>query len=231
MNDSFDAYYVESAAAKAFDRPEPRAVPTAVVPADLDAIYTFWFGCEGEGRAEHLDGDRIRLWMVQSDEMDAEVGRRFAQMLPVASRMSWDTEVLTPRQAVGLVVLFDQVPRNLHRTSGDAFRYDGLARDITTKLCPRAGDYTVAERFILALPFVHHEDERSQDIALMIAAREAVEATDETDRVHLRIAVDQATRHRDLIRRFGRFPHRNAMLGRPSTAEEEAFMAEHGRGF
>ena len=229
MTPLIDAYYTELATRKETNAPEPPPEPVVVTDKNLDAIYGFWFGCDG--RAEHLDGQRIQFWMSQSDETDAEVRRRFAHLLPVAASMSWDIEALTPRQIVGLVVLFDQFPRNLFRASGGAFAYDTMAREITAKLCRQSQDYTVAERFMLGLPLVHHEAVESQDRAVRIAAHEAVEANDDADRDHLRFALDQATRHRDVIRRFGRFPHRNKMLGRQSTPEEEAFMAQHGRGF
>ena len=228
MTPSTDAYYTELATRKETSAPEPRT-PVSATVNDLDTVYTYWFGCEG--RAEHLDPARIRFWMEQSDETDAEVRQRFAHLLPVAARMKWDLERLTPRQAVGLLILVDQVPRNLFRTTGEAFAHDELAREVATRLSRNWHAHTLAERFIVGLPFVHHEDEASQDIAVMIAAREAVEATDEEDRKMMRKTLDQAIRHRDVIRRFGRFPHRNAMLGRISSPAEAAFMAEHGRGF
>ena len=87
-----------------------------------------------------------------------------------------------------------------------------------------------SERFILTLPYRHHEDPDTQDYSVWLAANMAVGSTPEL-RPMARNALDFSTKHRDLIRRFGRYPHRNAMLGRVSTPEEEAFLKEHGRGF
>lgn len=85
---------------------------------------------------------------------------------------------------------------------------------------------------MLGLPFVHHEDEADQDYAVLLAADEALKAPASMKDI-ARISLDQAIRHRDVIRRFGRFPHRNAMLGRESTPEELDFLATalRGRGF
>ena len=86
------------------------------------------------------------------------------------------------------------------------------------------------ERFLISLPFCHQEDAADQDLSVLIVAEQAVRGP-ESVREFFRVVLDFACKHRDLIRRFGRYPHRNAMLGRESTPEEAAFLAEHGRGF
>jgi uncharacterized protein (DUF924 family) len=197
--------------------------------SQLDEVYAFWFGDNATG---DIEPRRIEFWMQQKDETDRTIRERFAGYLPAAAE-EWDITVLSRQQAMALVVLFDQFPRNMFRTSGEAFQYDELARDLVTKLiADGTGRFTAMERFILGLPFVHHEDMAGQDRGVMLAALEAVGANDD-DRDGQRFNLDQAIRHREVIRRFGRFPHRNVMLGRRSTPEEERFLktALRGRGF
>lgn len=202
-----------------------------MTPNDLDTIYDFWFG---EDRASStINPARIHWWMVQSDETDNTIRQRFGHFLRPASQRDWAIEALTREQGVALVVLFDQFPRNMFRTSGEAFAYDHLARDLARRLTAGGWDcFPAMERFILGLPFVHHENEDDQDYAVMLISEICVRANTET-KAQVRFDLDQATRHRDVIRRFGRFPHRNAMLGRVSTPEEVEFMktALRGRGF
>jgi len=196
----------------------------------LDEIYSFWFGDDATGRIEPR---RIEFWMHQKDETDRIIRERFADCLPEAAATEWDVARLTRQQAMALVVLFDQFPRNIFRTSGEAFAYDHLARDLVGQLiADGTGRFTPMERFILGLPFVHHENMDGQDRGVMLAALEAVGAND-NDRDGQRFNLDQAIRHREVIQRFGRFPHRNVVLGRQSTPEEIAFLetALRGRGF
>jgi len=193
----------------------------------LDDIYTYWFGdCAGD----QLDSDRIRMWLEKSEATDQAVRERFGHLLPAAASVAWNVDLLTRRERIALVVLFDQFPRNLCRSSGEAYAYDHLARDVARTLIASGWEqFTLMERFLLGLPFVHHEDLDDQAYALKLAGDIAIASPRGDDERHL--VLDQAIRHRELIRRFGRFPHRNAVLGRVSTAEESAFLAEHGRGF
>ena len=198
---------------------------------DLHEIYRFWFG--ENASADTIDPARVKFWMHQNDETDRQVREGFEHLLADAAACEWNIDELSREEAMALVVLFDQCPRNIYRTSGDAFAYDPLARDLARRLTAQGWDhFTAAERFFLCLPFVHHEDIIGQDEAVMHSAREVLTAT-EKSRDEIRFGLDQAIRHRTVIQRFGRFPHRNKMLGRESTAEEIEFMAGavNGRGF
>jgi uncharacterized protein (DUF924 family) len=130
-----------------------------------------------------------------------------------------------------LVVLFDQFPRNIFRTSGEAYAYDALARDIARRLIAGGRErFHFIERSFLYLPFEHSEEVADQDYSLFLFAELAL-AVPESLRDYFRRDLDFVTKHRDIVRRFGRFPHRNALLGRTSTPEEEAFVKEFGRGY
>ena len=197
----------------------------------LDEIYVFWFG---EDRSPtHINPDRVRWWMMQNDATDHQVRSKFGHFIAEAARQDWDVCELSREQGVALVVLFDQFPRNIYRTTGEAFAYDHLARELVRKLTADGwSHFTAMERFILGLPYVHHEDAAAQDYAVMIVSEICVRAPESLRELY-RFDLDQAIRHRDVIRRFGRFPHRNVMLGRESTPEEVEFMktALRGRGF
>jgi uncharacterized protein (DUF924 family) len=195
----------------------------------LRVIYDYWFG--ENPPADRVDFSRVGFWMEQSDATDNDIRDRFGHLIAEAAKQEWPVEELSREEGMALVVLFDQFPRNIFRSTGEQFAYDETARDITRRLLVRGLDsFTKSERFFLALPFQHHEDPADQDYAVFLAVQEAVNAP-EDQKDGLRRAVDFATKHRDLIRKFGRYPHRNAVLGRESTPEELAFLKEHGRGF
>jgi uncharacterized protein (DUF924 family) len=106
-----------------------------------------------------------------------------------------------------------------------------MARGIARRLIAGGLDrFGHMERMLLTLPFQHSEEAADQDLSVLLVAEQAVRAP-ESVREFWRRVLDFATKHRDLIRRFGRYPHRNAMLERESTPEEVAFLEEHGRGF
>jgi uncharacterized protein (DUF924 family) len=195
----------------------------------LRTIYDSWFG--ENPPADRIDTGRLPYWMFQSDDTDRDIRERFGHLIPEAAKQEWPIAELTREEGMALVVLFDQFPRNIFRETSEQFAYDDVARDIARQLIATGLDrFTVSERFFLALPFQHHEDPADQDYAVMLSAQEVVNAP-EDQKAGLRGALDFATKHRDLIRKFGRYPHRNAVLGRESTPEELAFLKEHGRGF
>jgi uncharacterized protein (DUF924 family) len=195
----------------------------------LRDIHRFWFG-ELRSPGDHRE-ERTAIWYEQSDETDREIRERFGGFIPEAAATDWDVGSLSREEGIALVVLLDQFPRNLFRSAGEAFAYDSRAREIARALLATGiGRFFWVERIALVLPFEHSEEMADQDYAVMLAAELAVGAP-ENLRELCRDTLDYATRHRDIIRKFGRFPHRNALLGRESTAVEVAFMAERGRGY
>ena len=195
----------------------------------LRDIHRFWFG-ELRAPADH-DKERTAIWYQRSDATDREIGEKFGAFIPEAAATVWDVGALSREEGVALVVLLDQFPRNLFRSSGEAFAYDWRAREIARALLAAGfGRFFWVERIALVLPFEHSEEVADQDHAVWLSAELAVGAP-ENLRELCRGTLDYATRHRDIIRKFGRFPHRNALLGRESTAAEAAFLAEKGRGW
>ena len=197
-------------------------------PDVLDEVYRFWFG-ELKGPADHPK-DKAEIWFKRTDGTDAAIRDAFGPHLDAVRAAAWDLASLSRRQQVALVVMLDQFPRNILRESGDAFACDARAREIARALVDGGLDrFWLAERAFVLMPFMHSEDVADQDTCIWLFAAQARSAPDAL-KEGMRQALDFATRHRDIIRKFGRFPHRNEMLGRVSTPEEIEFLKD-GRGF
>jgi uncharacterized protein (DUF924 family) len=181
-----------------------------------DDVLGFWFAS---------DHTRFRdAWFKADAAFDADCAR-FADALRAARAAALDHWADTARGMLALIVLLDQFSRNLHRGSPDSFAADAQARAFARNAVARGFDRTLhpVERCFVYLPFQHSEDLADQDEAVRLFEALRIALGDAT--------VEYAYRHRDLIRRFGRFPHRNAVLGRDSTPEELRYLAPPGAGF
>jgi uncharacterized protein (DUF924 family) len=189
---------------------------------DAAAVLDFWFGAPGS--AAH--GKSRREWFAKDPAFDEEIRRRFLALHASAALGECDRWAATPRELLALVIVLDQFSRNLYRDDPRAFTQDERALSAARILVDKGWDAQLSplERQFAYLPFEHAEDLAEQDrcVALMTA----LEAFDET-----RGLAQWAEKHRAIIRRFGRFPHRNAVLGRESTPEEAAFLLEPGSRF
>lgn len=190
--------------------------------SESEAVLAFWFGRPGEPG----HGVPREAWFRRSDAFDAEIRERFGALHEQASAGALDGWIEAPDSALALVILLDQFSRNLYRDSERAFENDARALRLAKEAVARGHDRTHAAvaRGFFYLPFEHCEDLEEQERAVaLIAAMEDHPGKD--------VSLDFAIRHRDVIARFGRFPHRNAVLGRESTDEELAFLRENERGF
>lgn len=159
-------------------------------------------------------------WFTRDAAFDAQCEARFLDAHLRASRRELEHWLENATGALALVLLLDQIPRNVYRGSAHAYATDGLARHYADRALAAGFDAEVepALRVFLYLPFEHSEAAADQRRSLELHARLPGEGADYWARLHA-----------DLIARFGRFPHRNAMLGRTTTAEEQAFL--DGGGF
>jgi uncharacterized protein (DUF924 family) len=162
-------------------------------------------------------------WFVKKDAFDDAIRLKFEPVHLAAARgeyMKWEQSA---EGALALLILLDQFPRNLYRRSAHSFATDPLARAIARRAIARGFDKAtdIELRPFFYLPFEHSEslDEQEKGVALCQAY-----AAETGDDGYLKFAIV----HRDIIVRFGRFPHRNPMLGRETTAEEQAFLDEGG---
>jgi uncharacterized protein (DUF924 family) len=186
------------------------------------ALLDFWFGPPGA-----RERDRPRpLWFAAPPGFDAALRRRFARDHARAAAGRYRHWRVAPETCLALVLLLDQLPRNLHRGTPRAYGGDAPARAVARHALHRGFDRRVApvRRWFFYLPFMHSEELADQELCVALHRRLPPSAD------HAR-ALAAARQHRDIIARFGRFPHRNRALGRASTEEEEAFLKEPGSSF
>jgi uncharacterized protein (DUF924 family) len=181
-------------------------------------VLAFWFGPPPlAARAE---------WFRKDPAFDEAIRARFGDDVDAAI----DGRLPAPEDldaVLARLILLDQFARNLFRGQARAFAGDPAALALALDLIERGGDRALhpLQRWFVLLPLEHAEDLAVQDRSCALFAALAAENPDFNG------ALDYAERHRDVIRRFGRFPHRNAALGRESTAEEMAYLATPGSGF
>jgi uncharacterized protein (DUF924 family) len=184
-----------------------------------DAILDLWFGSEPD-----LYRD---AWFRADPAFDSALRDAFSATAERAAQGELSDWVSEPLGALALCLLLDQVPRNIHRGTARAFAADPLARDVAREaVLVRRHDLrlTAMQRIFLYLPFEHSEAMVDQDlsVALFEGLRDDSRAAAPDG------AIDYAWRHRRVVARFGRFPHRNAALARANSEAETAFLARHG---
>ena len=193
-------------------------------------VLDFWFGPTDS--PEH--GQTRAAWFRKDDAFDAQIAQRFGPWVWQAlggadadTTRAWITPPVEPLPALARLILLDQFTRNMFRGTAGAFAGDGQALDIAHALVD-SGHHralTGVQRQFVYLPFEHAEDVSHQRTSVRLFQQLAA------DEPALAGLVDWAVRHHDIVARFGRFPHRNTALGRPSTAEESAFLLTPGSGF
>ncbi len=186
----------------------------------IDEILDFWF-----------KGDTSR-WFKKDPAFDAEVTERFQNDVARAQRGELDAWCDSPRGCLACVILIDQFSRNIHRGSAQAFAGDARAQAIVIDALVRGDDQRLGahERLFLYMPLMHAEDLALQDRGLALFSAAANSESGEQAKLAANFA-DFGQKHRAIIARFGRFPHRNAVLGRESTAQEAEFLQQPGSSF
>ncbi len=189
----------------------------------IDDILEFWFGRPDDAGY----GGKREIWFEKNDDFDAEIRDRFMTDWEAAEAGQLDPMQRTARGALALVILLDQFPRNIFRGDPRAFATDAQAREVAGAAIACGFDkaLTPVERRFFYLPFEHGENLADQARCARYM-REHLPPDAERDQ-----SIEYARRHRVIIERFGRYPHRNAALGRTSTAEEIAFLDEPNSSF
>ncbi len=188
---------------------------------DAQAVLDFWFGVPGS--PEH--GSDRPEWFRKDAGFDARIRERFGRL--ISAVLGGARFGAAPQETLAAIVVLDQFTRNVHRDTPLAFAGDAQALALAQAMTARGADHglPVLQRSFVYLPFEHAEDPALQDRSVRCFEALAASAPAMRDRL------DYAIRHRDVIRRFGRFPHRNEILGRASTPEEIAFLGEPGSRF
>ncbi len=201
-------------------------------PSDpqVEELLSFWFG-DGDDDAV-VAAEQSSLWWKHDAATDREVRERFGALAARAAAGDLDGWADTPRGLLALVLLLDQLPRMVHRGTPRAFATDRTARALTRAALARRYERQLRpiEQLFLLLPLEHSETLADQEEA--VERFRALEASVPAAwRGTFEGFTAYAVAHRDVIARFGRFPHRNAILGRESTDPERAYLAEPGAGF
>ena len=161
-------------------------------------------------------------WYIQSDELDEKIQSRFMETWKAASEGKLDQWMLRPDQSLALLILLDQFPRNMFRGADTAFSTDKKALAVAKKAICDGHDLKVDEpqRQFFYLPLMHSECITDQDRCVRLIMTRMPKNGEQN--------LPFAKEHRDVIRKFGRFPYRNEALGRRTTATEQAYLQEHG---
>jgi uncharacterized protein (DUF924 family) len=189
----------------------------SIAPAARD-VLDFWLGPPPHAaRGE---------WFRKDPAFDATIRARFGDTLAAALAGAFGDWCATPHGALARVIVLDQFTRNVHRDTPLAFAGDERALATALDAVDRGLDRRLDkyERWFLYMPFEHAEDRAMQERSLALFGALAADTGDAG-------ALEWAEKHAAVIRRFGRYPHRNAILGRRSTPEESAFLAQPGSGF
>ncbi len=168
------------------------------------SIVEFWFS------------DKVQpLWFQSTPEFDAELRDRFETVWQAAEQGRLDDWAETPEGALALVILFDQIPLNIYRGDALCFATEAKSREIATLAIERSDDAQLTEdqKAFLYMPFMHSESMPDQDKAVALFEAAGLAGN-----------LKFAQHHRDIVRRFGRFPHRNKILGRQSTEAELTYL-------
>ena len=190
---------------------------------DRDRVLSFWI--EPKPVTEDELAQRGKIWFFGGKELDQKIHEEFGELVERATRGELDDWAATARGRLALVILLDQFTRNLYRGSPRAFASDAKAVELAASGYD-AGMFDAfdsIDHMFMSLPFSHSENLEHQKRAVRECVRYTQAARPEWKKM-TRAAVDFARKHLDVIARFGRFPHRNAVLGRESTPEETEYL-------
>lgn len=197
-------------------------VMSAITPTML---HQFWFGTIDN---EQVEEKYTKMWFSGGEALDTEVRTRFAAPLEQAARGELDAWQASARDNVALIVLLDQFPLNMYRRTARAFAYEshaiaackhGLEQGQLAEL------FTVERNFFL-MPLMHSESDDDQALSIRCYT-ESLELAPPALRESAQLTLDFALKHKQTIDEFGRYPYRNAVLGRESSAAELAYLADN----
>lgn len=185
--------------------------------AKASLILDFWFG---EPNSANY-GQPKSFWFQSTPELDQQIRKQFEPVYKKALNGELDALLETPEGSLALVILLDQFPRNMYRGTPQSFASDSKALEVAEIALNKKFDHTLLplQKMFLYLPYEHSEDLANQEKSVQLFKAVG-------DEIALKYAID----HRDIIAKFGRFPHRNAILGRESNPEEINFLKTN-KGF
>jgi uncharacterized protein (DUF924 family) len=196
----------------------------------IDEILSFWF-MEQELSAPQIDG-RMDIWFGEDPVFDHEIAKEFAGDVDRASESKLDHWAHEPRGRLALILLLDQFRRNIYRNRPEAFEKDKVALKLCVEGAMEKKDMGLApiHRVFFYMPLQHAESKKVQAKSREIYQRLA-EAVSPTYKETFETIAQFAELHADIVEQFGRFPHRNKLLGRENSPEEEEYLAGDSPGF
>jgi len=198
--------------------------------ARIDEVIEFWFGADSAPSKE-----RYMRWFTKDPAFDEEIRTKFGALHADAAAGTLDRWLETPRGELALIVLLDQMSRNMFRDDRRAFATDDVALSLAKNLLRRghAKQLTTIQRAVALVPFEHAEDRDAQaeGVAGFATLLDDARQSDPGAVDMVQSFLTYAEKHRDIVQRFGRFPHRNKVLGRTSTVEELEFLEQPGSSF
>lgn len=201
------------------------AAVSEVDASAIEAVLQFWFGDSPSDLSTY--SQRRKLWFGKQPAIDQEIHQRFYTLYLQAAGGELATWQASPLSALALIVLLDQFPRNMFRDTAQAFATDFKARAVAKAAISQGFDRVVppVQRIFFYLPLEHSEDLADQQQSVQLAQALANANPELAD------IADYALRHQVVIERFGRFPHRNRILGRKTTPQEAEFLQQPGSSF
>ncbi|HEY7715600.1 MAG TPA: DUF924 family protein [Candidatus Binatia bacterium] len=196
----------------------------------IEEVLNFWFGTNADDAV--VAAEQAALWWSKNQETDDDIRSRFEHHIRAAARRELDPWASTAHGRLALIILLDQFPRNVYRETAQAFSYDQKALALSLEGIARGTDWELRaiERVFIYLPLEHSESLAHQERSVRYFS-DLVACVPAEQKSFFDEYLNYAIRHRDIIARFGRFPHRNKILGRESTTEELAFLAKPGSSF
>ena len=198
---------------------------------DASAILEFWFGSEPLTRETY--DERRQRWFRGPESFDREIRDRFQPWIELAARGEFSHWQNSARSSLALIILLDQFPRNIYRGTAKAFQYDTNALEVTHRLINSGADMELIfyERVFAYLPLEHSEDMAMQKLSVEKYTNLVESAKNESFGEVVVESQRYAQMHYDIVEKFGRFPHRNEILGRVSTADEVNYLESGGETF
>jgi len=198
----------------------------------IESVLTFWFG--NGLNSVTINEEKKAMWWGKNSGVDAEIEHRFQQLAQAVSRAELEHWRESAKGLLASIICTDQFPRNMFRDSGKAFAWDEKARSLAREAVATGVDKSLLtiQRVFVYMPYEHSESLEDQEECLKLFAELAEDAVTEGEPGDMyQSFVGFAKRHHEIIARFGRFPHRNHLLGRDSTDEEKKFLTQPGSSF
>ena len=197
----------------------------------MDKVLEFWFGDKDDDVS--VAKQKGRVWFGKDDNFDRDIKERFGALVEELGGTTFSPcASLSARERLAKIIVLDQFPRNIFRGTDRAFAFDSRALALSLAGLERQQDQELRfiERTFFYLPLEHSEELEHQELSVALF-RQLANAVPEAGKKTFAGFLDFAIRHREIIARFGRFPHRNQILGRPSTLEETDFLTQPGSSF